>query len=575
MNREITVTLMVLVTTTASIVGILCFYTNNEIQRLNNDTVETKIHEVTAMSSRFALRLQYVTGMMEVISHNTTMADPPTYSNLISDQLKGIPEDADSEKRNIAKILLYKKFDLDYVFYVVPNGDIYFVEPFSSQLNVLQLNLSFRDWYRGAVDTGTTYVSEVYTSSNKQHNVISVVVPIYDDEKSLNGIFGGTLNLGAVQRAFSMLDLRPNEYMLITDHNHNVVVDSRQPESGVEIRRFQLTVPDSSSKTDTNVMTTVIDGKEVLVISREMHVGTHTWSFLSIQPIADAYASSNALKNEAILLIVAMTIISSTSGFIVIRKMYANVVLTQMLKKINLELEKKTEEIEQADIKKEEFAAMITHELKTPLMPIMGYCKMLKTKMLGELTGEQLESVVTIENNAKRLVSLIDDILDARKLDLNKMRFKMEDVSIDELFEEIHSSYKVLKEKGKEFVIDMQVHGSTIRTDKMRLRQVFDNLISNAIKFTPDEDAKIEVGAKYADNKIRFYVKDNGFGIPPEKQVNLFKKFYQIDTSERRKAGGTGLGLAISKGIVENLNGKIWVKSDGKSGSTFYFELPQ
>lgn len=572
MNQEIKLTIIILISTAALIVGILCVYTYNEVQRLNDEITKTKINELLTLHSRFTLRLQHIMGIMELVSQTPQMAAPPMHANLISDHLKGIPADVDSDKRELARMLLDKKFDLDYVYYVVPNGDVYFLEPYSSQLNVQQLNLAFRDWYKGAISTGNTYVSEVYISTNKQHNVISVAVPMYGSNQTLTGIFGSTLNLGAVQRSLSELNLSQNEYLLITDHSDNVVIDSRKSESDVEIRRFALDLP-ASRGNDINIMTEVIDGKDVMILSKTLRVGTHDWSVISVQPYSDAFASSIALRNEAIVLIVVILTLIGSAGFFMIRKINANITLTHLLRKINSELDQKTEEIKQVGIKKEEFSAMITHELKTPLVPVLGYCKMLKNKMLGELTGEQLESIITIENNAKRLVSLINDILDARKLDLNKMRFDLEDVSVDEFFESLNASYMMLKEKGKEFTTNLQVHGLTMRTDKTRLRQIFDNLISNAIKFTNDKDAKIEVGMKYADDKIIFYVKDNGIGIPPDKQPNLFKKFYQIDTSERRKAGGTGLGLAISKGIVENLNGRIWVESDGKTGSTFYFEF--
>ena len=91
--------------------------------------------------------------------------------------------------------------------------------------------------------------------------------------------------------------------------------------------------------------------------------------------------------------------------------------------------------------------------------------------------------------------------------------------------------------------------------------------------FAPKQNGLIEIGVDKKNGRIIFYVKDNGIGIPKEKQSALFQKFYQVDTSDRRRAGGTGLGLAISKGIVEKLGGKIWVESDGKTGTTFYIEF--
>ncbi len=574
MNREVTLTIIILISTTALIVGILCIYTNNEIKRLNDEITKTKINEVTLLSSRFALRLQYAAGIIEMTGQTFPMTKPPAYSNLISDHLKGIPADADSEKREMAKKMLDKKFDLDYIFYAMPNGDIYFLEPFYSQIKLSQLNFAFRDWYHGAISTGSTYVSEVYVSANEKHNVIGIAVPIYNNANpTLNGIFVGALNLGTLQKSLATINLGQTEYLLIVDHNNNIVADSRKSESDTEIRKFTLDLSKQSNGNDVSTITKAIDGKDMFIAFTTVPVGTHKWSIMSIQPHDDAFGSSVALKNEAIVLISIIISITSVAGFFMLRKINTNLELSNRLRRINSELELKTEQIKQVDIQKEEFSAMVTHELKTPLVPIIGYCKMLKNKMLGELNNEQLESIDTIEKSAKRLESLVNDIMDARKLDLDKMRFEIEDVSVDELFEGLNTSYKVLQQKGKEFTVNLPANGLIVKTDKTRLRQVFDNLISNAIKFTPDQNAKIEVGAYKENDKIKFYVKDNGIGIPPSKQPELFKKFYQIDTSEKRKAGGTGLGLAISKGIIEKLNGKIWVESDGKTGSTFYFEL--
>jgi signal transduction histidine kinase len=226
-------------------------------------------------------------------------------------------------------------------------------------------------------------------------------------------------------------------------------------------------------------------------------------------------------------------------------------------------------------VAKDEFSAMITHELNTPLVPIIGYCKMFKTSMLGRIDQEQLEAIEVIEKNAKRLETLIADIMDVRKLDLDQLKFKIGNLSLDEFFSNLDSDYgKVLENKKCQFTTNLYVKNLVIKTDKSRLRQVFDNLISNAIKFVPENKGKIETGCMKENNNLVFYVKDNGIGIPPEKQKELFQKFYQIDTSERRSIGGTGLGLAISKGIVEKLGGTISVESDGKTGTTFYMKFP-
>ncbi|MDE1867059.1 MAG: HAMP domain-containing histidine kinase [Thaumarchaeota archaeon] len=243
--------------------------------------------------------------------------------------------------------------------------------------------------------------------------------------------------------------------------------------------------------------------------------------------------------------------------------------------KENEQLQMKSIISEQTDKAKEEFSAMITHELKTPLVPILGYCKMLKTSMLGKMSEEQANAIEVIEKNTRALEQLITDIMDIRKLDLGKMKFHFENFNLDELFDELESNYKkILKEKGIEFVIKLDAKGVLIHADKARLKQVFNNLIDNSIKFVSENNGLIEVGGYKENNSLILYVKDNGIGIPKDKQSNLFKKFYQIDTSVTRPIRGTGLGLAISKGIVEKLGGDIWVESDGKTGTILYLKLP-
>ncbi len=203
----------------------------------------------------------------------------------------------------------------------MPDGDIYFLEPFYSQLKLSQLNFAFRDWYRGAISTGSTYVSEVYVSANEKHNVIGIAVPIYNNvDQTLNGIFVGTINLGAVQRSLSQMNLGQNEYFLIVDHNNNLVVDSRKSESDIAIRRFTLDLNEQPRENDVNIITTPIDGKDGFIVFKTLPVGTHEWSVMSIQPYDDAFASSISLRNEAIGIIVTVVTITTVTGFFMIPK---------------------------------------------------------------------------------------------------------------------------------------------------------------------------------------------------------------------------------------------------------------
>jgi PAS domain S-box-containing protein len=232
-------------------------------------------------------------------------------------------------------------------------------------------------------------------------------------------------------------------------------------------------------------------------------------------------------------------------------------------------------EIKEADRLKEEFSTMVSHELKTPLTPIKGYCEMLmEPDILGQLNQEQKDAIKEIERNTIRLDRLIADILDAQKLDMGKMIFNKESFDVKQFLAELKTDMSSLfSDKQIQIVINSNVDGSII-SDKQRLRQVIDNLIKNAVDFVPRNTGVIEIQIIHENNNIVFSVKDNGIGIPKNAQQNIFRKFYQVDTSHTRKHGGTGLGLVVCKGIVEQLGGKIWFESEEGTGTTFYFSIP-
>src|SRR5438093_1316527 len=234
------------------------------------------------------------------------------------------------------------------------------------------------------------------------------------------------------------------------------------------------------------------------------------------------------------------------------------------------------EELKKIDTSKEEFTSMISHELKTPLTPIMGWCQDLRSpKILGQLNPKQAQALNAIETNAIKLKELVGDMLDAQKLDMKKMKFDHKDVDVTEMMYYLAENLRsTMDPKHIEFV-NSTSEKLTLKSDKSRLEQVLNNIILNAVDFVPANTGKIEISAENKNGKVLFTVKDNGTGIPKDKQGRLFTQFYQLDTSATRKHGGSGLGLSICKGIVNALSGEIWVESDEGTGASFYFTIPK
>jgi PAS domain S-box-containing protein len=247
---------------------------------------------------------------------------------------------------------------------------------------------------------------------------------------------------------------------------------------------------------------------------------------------------------------------------------------TEIIKRQVEELNLTNEELRHKDKLKDEFLSMASHELKTPLTPIIGWTGALKS-IIGGLTPEQRGAVDTIEKNAVKLEKMITDLLDAQKLELNELKFNIGEVNVDRLTRNVERDFALMmKEKNIEFVMNVQP-GLRLRSDEARIVQVLNALLYNSVDFVPKVGGRIELSAEARGGDIVFGVRDNGPGIPKDKQQFLFKKFYQVDTSLKRKHGGTGLGLAISKGIVTGLGGRIWADTEEGRGSSFYFALPR
>ncbi|MBI3032126.1 GAF domain-containing protein [Candidatus Woesearchaeota archaeon] len=238
------------------------------------------------------------------------------------------------------------------------------------------------------------------------------------------------------------------------------------------------------------------------------------------------------------------------------------------------ELRKKNEELTKMDKLKSDFVSNVSHELRTPLTSIKGYSLLMKTEKLGSITKEQQESLGIVCEEADRLTRLINDILDLSRLENRKMELRKTPLHLAAIAEDVITTMRMLGEE-KNITITLNSHEKLplIMGSKDLIKQVFVNLLGNAIKFTP-EGGNIIITLLKNNNLLEISIKDTGQGIPPEYHDKLFDKFFQVDSSMTRQHGGTGLGLPISKHIVEQHGGTIWVISEVGKGSEFKFTLP-
>jgi signal transduction histidine kinase len=225
---------------------------------------------------------------------------------------------------------------------------------------------------------------------------------------------------------------------------------------------------------------------------------------------------------------------------------------------------------------KSTFVANVSHELRTPLVSMDKSISLILSKTAGEINKDQEQFLSIAQRNLKRLGLLINDLLDLSKLEAGKLQLKRELSGIKKVIEEsVEGLNTWAATKGITLEKAVQEGLPELNIDPNRLIQVLNNLIGNAIKFTPKE-GKVTIEAKLGENnrEIQVSVIDTGIGIPKENLPKIFSKFYQIGERSASDIGGTGIGLSIAKEIVELHGGRIWVESEHGHGAQFKFVLP-
>jgi signal transduction histidine kinase len=233
-------------------------------------------------------------------------------------------------------------------------------------------------------------------------------------------------------------------------------------------------------------------------------------------------------------------------------------------------------QLEQASALKSQFLANMSHEFRTPLNAILGYTSMLMQGIAGELTVQQKRNLTRVDSNSKHLLSLINDILDISRIEAGKMPLHISEFPIPGLIAEVTAELDpiILRSKLK-VATELDAEGAVLHSDRQKVKQIVLNLLSNALKFTPEGSITVTSRRRPADDTVAIAVRDTGIGVAPEDHSKIFEDFRQADNSPTREYGGAGLGLSICRRLATMLGGRITLESKLGAGSTFTLILPR
>ncbi len=246
---------------------------------------------------------------------------------------------------------------------------------------------------------------------------------------------------------------------------------------------------------------------------------------------------------------------------------------TRELREANVSLTSSYQKLQQADRMKDEFLANVSHELRTPLNAIIGFSGMLMQEEDHRVAPDVREDIQIIFQNGNQLLSHIDSILDLSKIEAGKMELELQPVDPFALLEEVRAlAVGLIRQRAIRLTYQRPDWNAKVLGDPTRLKQVFTNLIGNAIKFT--EEGQVTLFAEQVNGHIEIGIRDTGIGMSDTEMGRLFKPFQQVDGGITRRFGGTGLGLAISQKFMGLMNGRIRAESVKGRGSTFIVEMP-
>jgi signal transduction histidine kinase len=546
-------------------IAVILILTEQALDKQEHDILDQKMVTASALASRFELKMEGSVSILQFASNSGLFSEVNNVEDVTA-ELRGIPIDLEPEKRKILRDTYSNYRIFDTIHFMLPNGDIYILEPYDRQLALQRPNFADREYFQGAMASGQPYISNTIISTASYQRVLPIAVPAHDPNGGTTGLIVGAMNLELLEDDLRReLHFDNNNRILFVDENANVVEDVAEGSADPYTRLVSmghLQSVQSVLAEKSGHIVEVIDGVDMLTVYQPALAHNHNWGILVMQPKADAFSAIDYLRNQLYAMLVIITIVIGASGYFLI-SFRTHSALARELAAANSDLMEK-------DKLKDSFLRVASHELRTPIQPILGYSSLAKRGMVNNDLAWNV-----VHKEAEKLMHLSNNIVDISMIQSGTLSYNFKEVIISGILASLVDSYDTFA-KGKNVAIslseDQECKTTTIVADSSRLLRVFEELLRNAIKFT--DSGAISIQCRLAGEHIVIKFKDSGTGIPESILDRLFNAFTTVSSSDA-KAQGAGLGLFICKAIVEFHHGTISASNNvDEPGATFQVSLP-
>ena len=401
-----------------------------------------------------------------------------------------------------------------------------------------------------------------YTPEGKKRWLLTTKVPIFDNDGNISGLVGIGRDITEIKNAEELI-LKLN--MSIEQSPSSIVITDVEGNIEYVNPKFTEITGYSSEEVIGKNPRILKSGRTSDEIYKQM------WDSLSSGGVWRGELLNRKKNGELFWEWVTLASIKNADGEIINHVAIKDDISER--KQMESELLVAKNMAEESDKLKSAFLANMSHEIRTPLNSIIGFSELLADAHFQ--IEEKDEFIGHIINNGNSLLSIISDIMDISKMESGMVSIRTREVQVLKIVTEVRKQFLIrFEEKGIDFRIEYEKELESVHAiaDPERLNQIFNNLVSNALKFTTNGFVLLKYSI--VGSMVQFEVSDSGIGIPPDFHTKIFERFSQVEVSNSRRYGGNGLGLAITKNLIELMGGKIWLESKPGEGASFYFTLP-